>query len=149
MPDVVEVKIKGARELIEALEQLPKQVAKDIIRAGLRASAGIWRGEMRDRVVRGWHVWKGGRRTGRSREFGFLHDHIGMKTSVRGDELEGTCMVGPVKKGFWSLFLEFGNSHQGPQPFIRQSYEDKKDEVLAKFVSVCKEKLEKLGLRRS
>jgi HK97 gp10 family phage protein len=143
---VVEFKITGGKELYEALEEQPKRVAKEIIRAGLKQAAGLWREEMRNRVVRGWHVFESARK-GRSREYGFLAGHIGMKTSVRGDELEGTCGVGPVKKGFWDLYLEFGNAHQAPQPFIRQAFETRKQEVLDKFISVCREKLEKLGLR--
>ena len=143
---VVEVKVSGGAELFEALEKAPREVAKAIIRAGLRSAAGIWRGEMKTRVARGWHVFKSSL-LGRSREWGFLAGHIGMKVRVTGDELEGSCQVGPVKKGFWALFLEFGTAHMPAQPFIRPSFETRRQEVLDRFTTVCKEKLEKLGLR--
>jgi HK97 gp10 family phage protein len=132
--NVVEVKIEGGKELFEALENRPPATAKAIIRKALTKAAGIWRGEMKLRVAQGWHVFASTKR-GRSREWGFLYQHMGMKTSVRGDELEGTCQVGPVKKGFWALFLEFGTSRQAPQPFIRKSFDSKKDEVLDTFTS--------------
>lgn len=143
MPNLVEVKITGGRELFEALEERPPRIAKAIIRKCLRAAAGIWRGEMRDTVPQGPHVWKGSSRTGRSREFAFLRDHIGMKVSVRGDELEGSCAVGPVKKGFWAQFLEFGRSDQAAQPFIRPAFESKVRDVLEKFTEKAKEELDK------
>jgi len=143
MPNLVEVKITGGRELFEALEARPSRVAKNIIRKCLKKAAGIWRGEMRQTVAQGPHVWKGSAKTGRSREFAFLRDHIGMKVSVRGDELEGSCAVGPVKKGFWAQFLEFGRSDQAAQPFIRPAFESKVRDVLAKFVETAKEELDK------
>ena len=143
MSKVITVKIEGGRELYEQLEQRPLRIAKAIIRKGLKKAAGIWRGEMRQRVAQGWHVWKGSGRTGRSREFAFLRDHIGMKVSVRGDELEGTCAVGPVKKGFWAMFLEFGTSRQPAQGFIRKSFDARGQEVLDKFTQTCREELAK------
>jgi HK97 gp10 family phage protein len=142
MSKVVEVKISGGRELYEMLEERPKRIAKAIIRKALKRAAGIWRGEMKDRVAQGWHVWKSSTK-GRSREWGFLRGHIGMKLSVRGDELEGSCAVGPVKKGFWAQFLEFGRSDQAAQPFIRPAFESRKEDVLAEFISTAQEELEK------
>lgn len=143
MSKVVEVKITGGQELFEMLEERPPRVAKAIIRKALRAAAGIWRGAMVEKVAQGWHVWKGSSKTGRSRDFAFLHGHIGMKLSVRGDELEGTCSVGPVKKGFWASFLEFGTSRQAAQPFIRPAFDGYKDAVLDKFTEKCREELNK------
>jgi len=142
MARVVEVKIEGANELFEQLEARPAKIAKAIIRNCLRKAGGIWRGEMKARVARGWHVFQSSAK-GRSREWGFLAGHIGMKVSVRGDELEGTCSVGPVKKGFWALFLEFGTANMAAQPFIRPAFEARKQEVLDKFISSAKEELQK------
>jgi HK97 gp10 family phage protein len=147
MADIVEAKISGGAELFEALENLPKAAAKAIIRAGLRSAAGIWRAEMKQRAQKGWHVWKGSKRQGRSRDFAFVSEHIGMKVVVRGDELEGTCQVGPVRKGFWSLFMEFGTRHSSAHPFIRQSFDARRTDVLDQFITVCKEKLAALGLK--
>jgi HK97 gp10 family phage protein len=143
---IVEVKITGLRELQEVLEQQTKNVAKDIIRKGLKKAAGLWREEMKTRVARGWHVFQSASK-GRSREWGFLAGHIGMKTSVRGDEFEGTCHVGPVKKGFWSLFLEFGTARMAARPFIRPAFEARKFAVLEKFTSTVREEIAKLGKR--
>jgi HK97 gp10 family phage protein len=141
-PRVVEVKITGAAELYEALERAPHEIAKKIIREGLKRAAGLWREEMVARVARGWHHWKNQPGV---QEWGFLSEHIGMKATVRGDELEGSCQVGPVKKGFWSSFLEFGTSRMSAQPFIRQSFEARKEDVLEEFIKTCREKLALLG----
>lgn len=152
-------KVEGLSELLERLETAPLAAGKKIMRTGLKEAAGIWREEMKNRVARGFHVWESGQRKfkgqkilGRSREFGALSKLIGMKTSVRGDELAGTCSVGPVRIGFWSLFLEFG-THSGaggrgipPQPFIRVSYESRGNDVAEKFAEVVKRELDAAGI---
>jgi HK97 gp10 family phage protein len=155
MASVVQVKITGGAELYRALEERPRQVGKAIIRAALRSGARIWWKEMKDRVHRGWHVFrntkfKGQRLKGRSREFGVIAQRgIAIKVSVRGDELGGIAQVGPTRKGaFWSLFLEFGTSRQGKFPFIRPAFETKKQAVLEEFIRKTKEELKNtMGMR--
>lgn len=144
MPGVIEVKITGGDELEKKLEDVSRKIAKAIIRSALRSAAGIWREEMKDRAKKGWHVWQGSKQ-GRSREFGLVSGHIGMKFAVRGDDLEATAQVGPMRKFFWSLFMEFGTRKMAARPFIRQSFESRKQDVLNKFIEVAKEKVESQG----
>lgn len=147
MSAIVSVKISGVEQLAEALERKPLAAAKAVVRKCLRAGARVFWQEMRQRVRRGWHVF-GGKDGGRSREFGFLADHIGIKISVRGDELGGTAHVGPVKKGFWDLFLEFGTRKMAAVPFIRPAFESRKQDALDKYVSTARESLKQdLGIR--
>jgi HK97 gp10 family phage protein len=142
-PIVVQMKMTGLRELGEALEKQPREIGRNIMRKGLKRAAGLWREEMKNTVRRGFHVF-GSKSAGRSREWGFLAGHIGMKVSLRGDELQGSIAVGPVKKGFWALFLEFGTSTMPAFPFIRQAFETRKAAVLDKFIETIRAELAKL-----
>ncbi|HEX4381242.1 MAG TPA: HK97-gp10 family putative phage morphogenesis protein [Candidatus Acidoferrum sp.] len=140
MSAIVSVKISGLEELADALERKPLAAAKAVVRKCLRASARVFWQEMRQRVRRGWHVFES-KGSGRSREFGFLADHIGIKIRVRGDELGGTAQVGPVKKGYWELFLEFGTRKMAAIPFIRPAFESRKQDALDKYISTARESL--------
>jgi HK97 gp10 family phage protein len=146
-PIVIETKITGLRELGEALETQPREIGRNIMRKGLKRAAGLWREEMKNTVRRGFHVFDA--KGDRSREWGFLADHIGMKVSLRGDELQGSIAVGPVKKGFWAMFLEFGTSKMPAFPFIRQAFETRKAAVLDKFVDTIREELAKLKAKNT
>jgi HK97 gp10 family phage protein len=137
---VVTVKITGLSELQARLEQVPRNIARGVLRRGLRA-AEVWKREMELRVAR---------------LTGFLALHIGMRVTVRGDELAGSAIVGPLKADYpqripkqrgrgstisaatVARFLEFGTRKMRARPFIRQSFEARKDEVLAHFIREAK-----------
>jgi HK97 gp10 family phage protein len=155
---VVDVKISGLEELQEKLEHLPIKASRKIMRRSLRAAAQIWVDEMKARVRRGPHHFKGGFDL-----FGVIAKTIGMRISVNSD-LEGTATVGVPKKVFWAKFVEFGTkvrfrgkktggkrsgatTGQMPSfPFARPAFEAKKNEVLEKFKSDLREALEEEGL---
>lgn len=145
----VHVELRGLDKLEVALEQQPRNVAKKVIRNSLRTAVRPWWEEMGGRVRKGWHVFRAAlsKGKGRTREFGFIGTHIGIKTRVNADELSGTASVGPVRKGFWSLFLEFGTSKTRPYPFIRASYEARKQDVLDRYTEQLRAQLKDLGLR--
>jgi HK97 gp10 family phage protein len=145
----IHVDLRGLDRLQDALESQPKNVAKRVIRNSLRTAVRPWREEMGGRVAKGWHVFRNAlsKGKGRTREFGFISTHIGIKSRVNADELSGSASVGPVKKGFWSLFLEFGTSKSRPRPFIRASYEARKQDVLEAYTEQVRAQLKDLGLR--
>jgi HK97 gp10 family phage protein len=151
--DSVEFKITGTAELAHALENLPRQVARDIVRKNLGRAAKPWQVEMKSKVRQGWHVWKStivgkARYGGRSREYGVLSRLIGIRVHLDSDQLGGTAQVGPVKKGFWALFLEFGRKGGRKFPFIRPAFDSKKDAVLALYAEGLRSELkEKMGLK--
>jgi HK97 gp10 family phage protein len=153
MPKVVTFKMHGTAELYEALEKQPPLVAKAIIRKALRAAARIWWAEMKIRVRRGWHVFKttevkGKRYQGREREYGYLQQHMAIKISTRGDELGGVAQVGPVRGCFWSAFLEFGTSKMRAFPFIRVSFESRKQDVADAYAETARQELRNsMGMR--
>jgi HK97 gp10 family phage protein len=152
----ITVNIQGLDELEEALKTLPEKAARNIMRSSLKEAAGLWREEMVKTVRRGWHVWTAvtiGKKSAAIRErfehvkeFGVVSRLIGMKTSISPDGLAGTCSVGPVKKAFWALFMEFGTGHEAPIPFVRPAFESRKDAVVQKFADSCREKLRDAGI---
>ncbi|HEY0701264.1 MAG TPA: HK97-gp10 family putative phage morphogenesis protein [Candidatus Acidoferrales bacterium] len=156
MARVVEVKITGLDQIEEMLERAPLRAAKAIMRNALRAAGRIWQQEIAARVRRGPHHGDKAHQV----EFGILANHVSLSTHING-ELEGSVSVGFSSKLYWAKFLEFGT---GPRirrpkgtsrkaatsgnrmpafPFIRQSGEAKKQEVLDKFIERTREALEK------
>lgn len=158
MPDSITVRITGADELARALTEKPPIVAREIIRTSLRDAARPWREEMIQRVRRGWHVFqhailkgKRGQGTapaGREREYGVIASHIFTRVQVGASGFDGSASVYPSKRAFWASFLEFGTRKMRAFPFMRPSFEARKQEVLDRFVEDVREKLQKdLGAR--
>ncbi len=160
--DVVECKISGTKELEDALERLPRDVARKIVKKSLASSARLWLDEMKRTVQQGWHVFsftkvtkadagkRGGAGTygGREQEFGVVSRSISLRVKLDPDELGGVAQVGPPKKAFWALWLEFGRKGQRKYPFIRPSFDAKKDEVLAKYADSIRAELKSsMGLK--
>lgn len=153
MPDGVQFKMAGTRELQESLETLPYLVARSIVKKSLGRAVRPWQAEMKTKVRQGWHVWKStivgrARYGGRSREFGVLSRLIGIRVRLNPDELGGTAQVGPVKKGFWALWMEFGRRGGRKFPFIRPAFDSKKSEVQTLYAAGIRSELQqKMGLK--
>jgi HK97 gp10 family phage protein len=159
MAKIVDVKISGLSEIQEKLEHLPIKASRTIMRRSLRVAAQIWVDEMKSRVRRGPHHFKGGFDL-----FGVIAKTIGMRLKVNSD-LQGSATVGVPKKVFWARFVEFGTkvrfrgkksggkrtggtTGQMPAfPFARPAFEAKKQEVLDKFKADLKQALEEAGLK--
>lgn len=157
MPDSITVRITGADELARALTEKPPIVAREIIRTSLRDAAQPWREEMIQRVRRGWHVFQhailrgkrgqGTAAAGREREYGVIASHILTRVRVGASGFDGSATVYPSKRAFWALFLEFGTRKMRSFPFMRPSFEARKEEVLDRFIEDVRAKLQKdLGL---
>jgi HK97 gp10 family phage protein len=156
MPPPVSVRIDGLAELQERFDQTPKKLARAIMRRALQASADVFRSEMIDRV---------------RRHTGFLAEHIGLKLRLSRDELAGSAAVGPLQNPYPFLernaetpsrsrkatharqhktitaatvarFLEFGTRKMPMFPFIRQSFESRKDAALSAFTEEAKNRFD-------
>ena len=159
MANIVEVKITGLSEIQEKLENLPIKASRTIMRRSLRAAAKIWLDEMKARVVRGPHHFKGGFDL-----FGVIAKTLGMRVSARSD-VSGSAVVGVPKKVFWASFVEFGTKvrFRGKKsggkrsgattgkmpafPFARPAFESKKEEVVEKLKAEMKQALEEAGIK--
>lgn len=145
MPDSVNeiVKLTGFDDLERKLEELPARAAREALRNGLKAGGEIWREEMAGRVRQGWHH---GRGKNAPRVFGYLSQHIIARTQMEGD-LAGKVDVGPERGGFWARFLEFGTRKMAAFPFIRVSFESRKNDVLQKFKDETRAAIERAGMK--
>jgi len=159
MAKVVELKINGLAEIQDKLEHLPIKASRKIMRRSLRAAAQIWLDEMKSRVRRGPHHFKGG-----SDLFGVIAKTLGLRVTARSD-VSGSATVGVPRKVFWASFVEFGTKvrFRGKKsggkrsgattgempafPFARPAFEAKKQEVLDKFVADMKLALEEEGIK--
>lgn len=147
MPETVSVKVTGGAEIARRLEELAPRVGRNIIRNAMRQAATIWQDEMRRRAPRG---------EAHGTPAGFLADHLVTRLQVKQGGLGAIARVGPQKIDYprrpsrrnqkgrtidvrsVARWLEFGTRKIGARPFLRPSYESKKQEVLAKFVELAR-----------
>ena len=143
---MIEVKISGLDQLQKALQQEQPKKAKSILRSALTAAGKI----VRDAMVRN-----------APKDSGLLSENIGVKTSVRGNEISGAAFIGPRGRAFYparekslgkkgrsrmpvvtiARFLEFGTSEMTARPFMTQSFEQEKSHALEKIIAIIREKL--------
>lgn len=142
---LITVKVSGLKELQEALEAKPRNIARRLLRTALKNAAMIWRDEM-ERTAPQLENPKLASNPKEVRLPGDMARHIGMRVVVNS-ELEATAYVGPTKRTFWSLFEEFrvGKSSKSGKPFIRAAYESKKQAVLDKIVEEGRKIVEEEG----
>jgi HK97 gp10 family phage protein len=134
----VSVRITGLAEVLSKMHELPPQLARKGLRKALSAGAKPIRESMKQKVQRGWHVWQS-QTKGRSRDFAFIAQHIGVKMEIHPNEQAGIAHIGPVKKGFWALFLEFGTQKMRAFPFMRPAFDEQKQNALNAFVESLKQ----------
>ena len=130
----VHVNITGLDELYAKLTSLPLQLSKKIMRMALRSAVLPWLNEMQ---------------TSAHKFTGWMASQFTIRTSVRGDELEGTAKVAirnkqnPARIGHEKhvpgaanelLWNEFGTVKMAAQPVMRPAFESKKDAVLQAFI---------------
>ncbi len=128
------VTITGLDELYVKLTSLPLQLSKKIMRTALRAAVLPWLTEMQ---------------TSAHKFTGWMASQFTIRTSVRGDELEGSAKVAirnkqnPARQGHEKhvpgagnelLWNEFGTIKMAAQPVMRPAFESKKDAVLQAFI---------------
>jgi HK97 gp10 family phage protein len=130
------VNITGGEELFQALTARSERFAKKGLREALRAGAKVVWFEMALTVRKGWHVWPG---KNRKRDYAFLAEHIGIKIKLSSKQEQGTAQIGPVKKGFWGMLLEFGTSKTAAKPWMRPAFESSKEAALQAFVNKLRE----------
>jgi HK97 gp10 family phage protein len=116
MAELIECEVKGLEEIQQALESVPRAIARGLLRKAMARAANLWREEMAQRAPRLLTVKLAGNPK-QVRLPGDLARHIGIKVVVNSD-LEGSVQVGPSKRVFWSKFLEFGTYKMRAQPFI-------------------------------
>lgn len=113
------MRIEGAKELDRVLKRLPKKIRGKVLRQALMAGARVIRKAMRQRAPV---------RTGK------LQMSIAARRD-RGAERGGASVavkVGPLGRGFYGMFIEFGTSRQPARPWARPAFEESKNEALDK-----------------
>ena len=121
--------IKGLDKLREALLELPKGIAKNVLRGSVNAGASVVRAEVKNRVPV---------------KTGTLKRAIYQKQiRERSNNEQQTFFVGvrqgrsakKTKKGnidgWYAKFVEFGTSKMSARPFMRPAFEAKKQESVS------------------
>lgn len=127
--------IKGLKELRAALLELPKGIARNVLRGAVSAGAAVVRVEAKARAP----VYTGSVAAGHPPP-GTLKKAIYQKQiREKSNEKQQTFFVGvrqgkhakQSKKGlldaYYGRFIEFGTSKMAAKPFMRPAFEGKKD----------------------
>lgn len=148
MSGEVTVKISGLDELQKKLEAIPRNLAKEGLKAALHA---------------GGDVIQEGFVANAPHDTGFLSEHFNQKVKLLSNELAGKVYIGPAGKidypdtkggyrekinrkgkkykvGRISVasvcrFLEFGTSKMAKRPFMTQTFEERKGSALDAIVA--------------
>lgn len=126
----ITVKIEGLRELEQALGELPKATAKNVLRRTLTEAAkplvsaaqqmapdrgGKPPNDLANSITISSRLNKNQKRATRGNEKDFVEMYVGPDVSV------------PMPHG---IFQEYGTVHHGPQPFMRPAWDGNKMAVL-------------------
>jgi HK97 gp10 family phage protein len=127
IPGLSQTKVSGLSELEASFKEfIPKAARKAFRNAGFVASQ-IWVDSMEELApVR--------HSSGPGREPGFLRGSIGASVRVSAANEALIVHVGPSKAAYYGGFNEFGTSHMAAHPFMRPTFQNHQDDVLAVFV---------------
>jgi len=128
---VAKVELTGMDELLKELNAIGERIATRAENKALREGAEILREEMSRRAPR----------SKLSKEH--LADNIvksNVKTSSTGIK---HVSVGPAKKFFYGLFLEFGTTKMAARPFMGPALEEKRGEIFKRMAQVLREEIVK------
>lgn len=150
MPDkIVTVNIKGLDELQRALEEVPREVSKSVLRKSLTAAAKLMRLAIVDAAPH---------------ETGFLAEHFNIRFKSYKKDVAASSFIGPdgkmtypkklsmgpqrefarhrtIKVVSVARFLMFGTSKMSANPFMTRGFEGAKDKCLAIIVAGIKDAL--------
>ena len=144
MPDI-NVKIEGLMELEAALKELPKATGKNTIRRALtraaepfvttaKALAPVRTGHLQSGITQSKVTFSSGeagkKAFAEALAAGSSRKEAGAAAHSANAEAGGNVTSGIVAVGPWrhpqAIFMEFGTSHNAPQPFLRPSWEENK-----------------------
>jgi HK97 gp10 family phage protein len=110
---VEKFRIEGLRELDEALKELPKATARNVL---LRTLKNVGEPMAKDAArLAPDDPATGGKDLKNSIRV------LSVPAKERENHVE--VAIGPTTKAFWGLFQEFGTAHHGPQPFMRPAFD--------------------------
>ena len=135
--------IEGLDKLLRTLRKLPDGVAPrggGPLNRAMRAGAGVWRNAARQKVA-GLGPGIKNERTGSTR----LKDSILLQRDPdpESNNVTHRYVVGYRAKAFWGAFVERGTEKQSAQPFLRPSFDENEQAIMAKIGQVLRRDIEK------
>lgn len=130
-------KVEGLKELEEALKELPKATARNVLLRTLKKEAQ----PIADDAAA--FAPDDPRTGGKDLRTSMLV--LSVPTKSRESDVE--IAVGPSTKTFYGQFQEFGTAHHGPQPFLRPSWDSNVMGVLNGIRDRLAEEIEKARKR--
>jgi len=107
------MKLSGAREMTATMRRVEHCLTLDAMRENLRLGAEAIRARAAEMCPRGALP-------------PHMADHIVIQFSDKGL----VVFVGPARRFFYALFVEFGTIKMGPHPFIRPAFDTEQTRAL-------------------
>lgn len=151
--------VTGLQELQRKLEELPRDVARRVLREPMTNAANLVKEAMVNLAPK---------------DSGFLAEHFNAKFRIKRGELAGTAFIGPAGHVYYpgrgskergtstgknpkrgglvpvvsiARFLEFGTSKMAAKPFMRPAFESTKGAAIDVITQGVREALAKWGGR--
>jgi HK97 gp10 family phage protein len=133
------VEVKGLSEIEKALENLPIEMQKTVLRTGLRRAAAVFKDGMARRAPRAdVH-----RRVRRGKDYPVpLVGEIVSRITFKKNDGDPTAEIGPSKKAFWGMFVELGTRQMPPHPFMRPTLDQDGEIAVAAFANGARAELD-------
>lgn len=130
-------RIEGLKELDEALAELPKATARNVLLRTLKKVAQ----PIADTAA---HLAPDDPRTGGKD----LHSSILVQSvPAKKRENDVEVAVGPSQQTFYGMFQEFGTARHGPKPFLRPAWDGHVMEVLSGIKNTLADEIDKAAKR--
>lgn len=130
-------RVDGLKELDEALKELPKATARNVLLRTLKKEAQ----PIADDAAA--FAPDDPRTGGKDLHTSMLVQSV----PAKGRESDVEVAVGPSSKTFYGMFQEFGTAHHGPHPFLRPSWDSNVMPVLGRIRDTLAEEIEKARKR--
>ena len=144
--EIINVDVKGLKELDEFLKSLPEQIQRKALVQATSAGARVLRDSARGRIPVRTHPSgpiKVGKKASKARLPGYLRASLGVWRIKKGALGTVTYGVGARGYAFYGKFLEFGTKYINPRPFLRPALDNSYLWAIEAVASVLRQKIEK------
>jgi HK97 gp10 family phage protein len=135
---------KGFKELAAAMRELPERVAKNALRSAVAAGATVVKNEAKNRAPVDTGEMRRDIQVKRERDSGkgpMVATYSVFVRSGKKSRLSGAKRDVSKDSWFWR-FVEFGTKNMAARPFMRPSFESKKEEAVKRIAEKLDERIQ-------
>lgn len=141
MPDVMNIRMEGFKEVNKVLRKLPQEIGQKVTRGALRKGGNV----IRDAAIQKAPYSSIDRATKYAGKKKYYTLHLRDQIKVRSKKADGinARMEVSVGEAFWGKFSEFGTSRQAAKPWMRPAFDNTRESAITAIAEELGKGLEK------